>query len=233
MNSFHYLFKYIVIGDTCINCLIQPLGSPPLSCSFSTTSSKITMTLLLELNLALRSLRSARKPSSCKSGTPLARKISGPSPAPTTAVPSEPYSSTILPGTSIDIKEIDLHPRQELAQGGQDQRQLFYWDSTGRQQDRSGREASGFRGGGEEDGWGESHSLCLGQRQIVPQGGGCLQDNVGGSFSQGLEGSYSARSGRCDVTQSVGVRVGDIQPKTQLQSKIKNNNKKKKGCCWF
>ena len=110
------------------------------------------MTLLLELNLALRSFRWARKPSNCKSGILLARKISGPSPAPTTAVPSEPCSSTILPGTTTHIKEIDLHPRQELAQGGQDQRKLFYRDSFGGQQDRPCRETSGFRGGGEEDG---------------------------------------------------------------------------------
>ena len=126
MNSFHYLFKYIVIGDTCRNCFIQPLGSPPSFCNFSTTSSRITMTLPLELNLALRSPRSARKPSSCKSGIRLARKISDPSPVPTTAAPSGLYLSTILPGTSIGIKEIDLHPCQELAEGGEDQRKLFY-----------------------------------------------------------------------------------------------------------
>ena len=116
MNSFHYLFKYIVIGDTCKYLLTQLLASHPSSSSSWITSLKTTMTPLLESNLGLKQLKLEQKQSNYKYGTQLDNKISDLSPDLTIEVPLEHSLFTILRGNKIKIKERHLQSCEELAQ---------------------------------------------------------------------------------------------------------------------
>ena len=96
--SFHYLFKFIVIGDTGTNHIIQGLASRVLFNNLS--NKKLTKSMMSPLvsNLLLKLSMFIKRFLSCRFGIQLARKILDLSPGRTIEVPLELFWSMISPG---------------------------------------------------------------------------------------------------------------------------------------
>jgi hypothetical protein len=185
MNSFHYLFKYIVIGDSGTRNVSQLLGSRPSCSSSSIASLSLSTTPLLGSNSGPNCQKSRTKLLNYKSGTLLGRKTFDPSRVLTTGRPSGPSLYTTLRGTDKSTEARNLQSRQELAEGSQDQRELLHRDHSGRQQERSRGEEAGHRGGGQAYGCLKQNILYRNQRHRVRQGRKGLQPDVGVGTSKG------------------------------------------------
>lgn len=86
MNSYHYLLKFIVIGDTG-NCFyIQVLENRALSSNLSKTKLVFLTMSLLEFNLELRLSKFKIKTLNYRYGTQLGNRISDQSQGPITGV---------------------------------------------------------------------------------------------------------------------------------------------------
>jgi hypothetical protein len=103
-NSFDYLFKFILIGDSSTSFLIQVLASRVSLTGLSRASSGANMIPPLAFSLDVRMLLLMARHSESRSGIQYpfmlcrqGRSPSSPSPGPTTKAQLQPFSSLILP----------------------------------------------------------------------------------------------------------------------------------------